>query len=184
MGPRSTVRAFLALVPDAFARTRLLEQMPGLLEACPGLRGVRPDGIHLTLRFLGETPLATLEGLGPFLETAAERCPEIRASFGGLGVLPRGRPRILFLGIDLPEPACALQRACEEAARSVGLPPEDRAFRPHLTLGRFVRPPRRPTLPAMDWGSTAFSELVLFESRLGPGGSLYTPLRVFPLGRR
>jgi 2'-5' RNA ligase len=151
----------------------------------PGLRWVRPEGIHLTLRFLGEAEDPILEAMNPLLERAAGRCPAFDAPLLELSLLPnQARPRVLSLAIDLPEEGRTLQCACEQAARDVGFPAETRRFHPHLTLGRFRRPARGPSLPKADWGGAHFSEMVLLESRAEPGGSRYSPLRSFPLGRR
>ena len=109
-------------------------------------------------------------------------CPRASAPVTGLGLFPeRGAPRVLWLGVSLSEPALALQRACEAAAVSVGFPPEERPFRPHLTLGRWKDRARRPELPAVDLGPLPVEEIVLYGSDLAPGGAVHTPLARFPL---
>jgi len=75
-----------------------------------------------------------------------------------------------------------LQRACEAAAVAVGFPPEERPFRPHLTLGRWKDRAPRPELPAFDLDPLPVAEIVLYESDLGPAGAVHTPLARFPLG--
>jgi 2'-5' RNA ligase len=143
---------------------------------------VRPEGIHLTLRFLGETTPGTLDAVVPALEQAAGACPPLLAELDRLFLLPNPRrPRVLALGIGLPEAGFTLQRSCEDAARRAGLEPEGRPFRPHLTLARFRDRARAFPLPDSAFGTARFSELVLFESHLGRGGSVYAPLRTFPL---
>jgi 2'-5' RNA ligase len=77
----------------------------------------------------------------------------------------------------------ALQRACEDAARRERFDPEERAFKPHLTLGRWKDRAPRPTLPAADLGTARIDHLTLYRSDLRPDGAVYTPLRVFDLGR-
>ena len=89
---------------------------------------------------------------------------------------------MLWLGIDVPPAVTALQAACERAAVAAGFPPEPRAFRPHLTLGRWSSGERRPTLPRSDLGSARLERLVLFRSEPGRDGSVYTPLAAFALG--
>jgi 2'-5' RNA ligase len=76
-----------------------------------------------------------------------------------------------------------LQQACERAAVAAGFEPETRPFAPHLTLGRWREPARRPTLPEADLGRTRLDTLVLYRSRPGPAGSVYTPLESFALPR-
>jgi 2'-5' RNA ligase len=178
------VRAFVALELDARLRDAMGELQARLRPRCGGIRMTRPEGIHLTLRFLGDTSPGQLEKLGPLLAAAAAVCPagEVRAA--GLGTFPeRGSPRVLWLGLDVPPAVLELQRACERAARTAGFEREERAFRAHLTLGRWRDRAPRPELPPADLGPTRLETLVLFKSDLRPEGALYTPLVRVPLGR-
>jgi 2'-5' RNA ligase len=183
-GTDGRLRAFLALDLGPSARSRLLEALPRLKAGIAGVRWVRPEGIHLTLRFLGETGTETLERLATFVSKAAILYPSFESPLQGPLFFPRGRPRIVAVEAEFPESAFDLQRALEEAARALGFPWEERRFFPHLTLGRFETPPRRKKPPILSFGTAFFSSVVLFESRLGPGGSVYSPLRTFPLGEK
>jgi 2'-5' RNA ligase len=101
----------------------------------------------------------------------------------GLGTFPeRGSPRVLWLGLAVPDTVLVLQAACERAAVADGFPREDRPFKPHLTLGRWRERDRRPELPEADLGAARVDTLVLFRSELRPQGAVYTPLARFPLG--
>jgi 2'-5' RNA ligase len=177
------IRAFVALpFPDAL-RKGVGETIRRLTPALHGVRFVRDEGVHVTLRFLGWTRADTLAGLEAPLRAAAAQCPPLGVNVRGLGVFPeRGAPRVLWLGLEMPAAAAALQAACEKAAGASGFEPETRAFHPHLTLGRWRDRARRPALPDVDLGSVRLGELVLYRSDLGPAGSVYTPLAVFPLG--
>jgi 2'-5' RNA ligase len=178
------VRTFVALELDDGARKGLEGLMTSLRPRIPGARWVRPEGIHLTLRFLGDTPPGRIEELRPALASAASAGEPAEARIGGLGTFPgRGRPpRILWVGIHLPPSTLALQQACEEAAVAAGFPPEERPFQGHLTLARFRERVSRPALPPADLGPTRLDTLVLFRSELRPGGAVYTPICRFPLG--
>jgi 2'-5' RNA ligase len=144
---------------------------------------VRPEGIHLTLRFLGPASPEQIQALGPPLATAARACPPIDARIRGIGIFPdRGRPRVLWVGVELPPAALELQRACESAARDARFEREERPFRAHLTLGRWRKHAARPELPETDLGPTRLDSLVLFRSEQAKGGTLYTPLGRFALG--
>jgi 2'-5' RNA ligase len=77
-----------------------------------------------------------------------------------------------------------LQEACERAAVAAGFEAETRAFRPHLTLGRWKEPARRPSLPEVDLGPTSLDTLVLYRSQPGRTGSVYTPIETFALAPR
>jgi 2'-5' RNA ligase len=181
--PDKAIRAFVALpFPDGL-REDVAATMRRLTPVVPDLHFVRDEGVHVTFRFLGWTRVDTLAGLEAPLRTAAARCPPLDVRVRGLGVFPeRGAPRVLWLGLEMPAAAAALQAACEKAAVASGFEPETRAFHPHLTLGRWRDRTRRPALPDVDLGSARLGELVLYRSDLRPAGSVYTPLAVFPLG--
>jgi 2'-5' RNA ligase len=179
----SSCRAFVALELDDALHERLAALAAELRPSFPGLRFVRAQGIHLTLRFLGQSSPAQLERLGAMLAEAAAAYPATTAPVAGLGVFPaRGSPRVLWLGIDVADPVLDLQAACERAAVRAGFEPEHRRFRAHLTLGRWRDRASSPALPAVDLGPTRLSTLTLFRSDLGPGGSLYTALGRWSLG--
>jgi 2'-5' RNA ligase len=181
----SSVRAFVALELDARLRESIRELQARLRPRLGGIRLVRPEGIHLTLRFLGPTSPEQVETLRSLLAVAAVACPAVEASVAGLGTFPeRGSPRVLWLGLDVPMTVFDLQRACERAARAAGFEREERPFKAHLTLGRWRDRAPRPDLPAADLGKTRLDTLILFESDLRPDGAVYTPLARFALGPR
>ena len=148
------------------------------------VRLVRPEGAHLTLRFLGQTSPAQVDALRGPLAGAAARVPAVRGARRRTRHLPGAR-----------EPARSLARAsscptpCSRCRRPASARPSPQAsrrrsapFKPHLTLGRWRERDRRPELPRVDLGSRAWTTLVLFRSELRAEGALYTPLARFPLG--
>jgi 2'-5' RNA ligase len=176
------IRAFVALELDPRAR-EAIAALQSRVRGLAGLRLVRPEGVHLTLRFLGSSTRLQLETLAPRLAAAAERCPPFEARVAGLGTFPeRGAPRVLWLGVELPPSVLELQRACERAARAAGFEKEERPFAPHLTLGRFRERVPCPRLDAADLGPTRIETLVLFRSETRPDGAVYTPLVRSALG--
>ncbi len=184
MSAPDDVRAFLALELDARLSEALGELQARLRPRLGGIRLVRPEGIHLTLRFLGSTTPRRIETMRPLLAAAAAACPLAEVPVSGLGVFPeRGSPRVLWLGLEVPPAIHDLQKACERAALEAGFEKEDRPFKAHLTLGRWRDRAPRPELPAVDLGTTRLETLVLFKSDLRPGGAVYTPLERFALGR-
>jgi 2'-5' RNA ligase len=179
----STVRTFVALELGAGMREALGALQASLRPRVSGARWVRPEGIHLTLRFLGETPPDRIETLRPSLGAAASACPPCEARVATLDTFPgRGQPpRVLWVGIEVPPAVMALQAACERAAVDAGFPPEERPFHGHLTLARFRDRVLRPALPPTDLGTVRLETLVLMRSRLQPGGAVYEPIARFSL---
>jgi RNA 2',3'-cyclic 3'-phosphodiesterase len=179
------IRSFVALALEERVRVALGVLQGQLAPRLAGIRFVRPEGIHLTLRFLGDASAAQLEQLRPLLAKAAAACAPGEAQVGGVGTFPeRGSPRVLWLGLAVPPQVLELQQACERAAGQIGFPPETRPFRPHLTLGRWRDRAPHPELPAVDLGTTRLETLVLYESELRRDGASYTALARFALGRR
>jgi 2'-5' RNA ligase len=177
------VRAFVALELEPIVRGAIGELQASLRHRVAGIRFIRPDGIHLTLRFLGETTPDQVERLRPALAAAAAACPPGEARLAQLGTFPeRGSPRVLWLGLEIPAPFLELQKACERAARAAGFEGEGRPFRAHLTLGRWRDRAALPELPPADLGLARLDTLVLFRSDLRPDGAVYSAIHRFPLG--
>jgi 2'-5' RNA ligase len=181
--PPKAIRAFVGLPLPPSLHAAVVETLRRLKASLRDVRFVREDGLHLTVRFLGWTRPERLTALEPALREAAGACPPLDMTVRGVGTFPeRGRPRVLWLGVELPPPAQALAAACERAAVQAGFEPEPRAFRPHLTLGRWTDRAPRPALPDQDIGTARDETHLLYRSQMQAAGSLYTPLATFPLG--
>ena len=168
------LRAFIALVFDANVRERLARVCDELRPAFPEARWVATDQIHLTLRFLGEVDPLGLEDLAARLREPASGCRAARVALGPLGMFPaKGPPRVLWAGVALGHELLALQGVCEREAVAIGLPPDHKAYRPHVTLARWRGKARRRELPEVDFGRASLDRLVLFESRLLPSGAIH-----------
>lgn len=178
------VRAFVALPLPPGHRNALAAYLEACAGQAPGLRWVLPENLHLTLRFLGATGPERLEALRA--ELAGVRLPGFELALGGLGTFGGSRPRVVWLGLASgEEQARRLADAVEAACLASGAEPEERPFRPHLTLARARdrKPEPLPTLrppPALEpWRPDRF---VLYESRLGGGPARYLELASFALG--
>ncbi len=185
-----TVRAFLAVpLPQPLQQSIALLQRE-LAGALPGIRWVRPDTIHLTLRFFGETGTDNLEKIRASMLSVNLNERPCHIDLLGLGAFPdRRRPRVVWIGLHPPEPLLALQQRCEEALGRAGISREPRPFVPHLTIGRFrERGPELTTVLARQagrqFGRMPVTQLVLYESRLRPDGPQHIPLFTVPLNER
>lgn len=187
MAENASLRLFVALwLPAPLAGVALAR----LEELRPGsslVRWVRPDQLHLTLKFLGETPVAKLPAIENALrEVAAASCPVNLGLAEGGTFPPVGPPRILWLGLTPREDLAALAGRVEQALAPLGFPPERRPFTPHLTLGR-AEPGASFDRSLLGQGfvvePTAVEQLALVKSELRPSGAIYKNVGEWPLAR-
>ncbi len=192
---RATFRAFIALelppdVHDALGKTQKAFQAYDQA-ASAAVKWVAPASIHLTLKFLGDTPLARIDAIRVALAEAAQGYGPLTLRLGPTGCFPNNRqPRVLWVGVlgDLDRLE-HVQAAVERTVAPLGFPTEGRRFSAHLTLGR-VRDDARPELrqrlgaamPALHPAPVAFTAtgLNLFRSDLRPEGSVYTCVAQVP----
>jgi 2'-5' RNA ligase len=181
----AAVRAFFAWMPPEGAR-HALAALARELRARPdgdAVRWVRPEGYHVTLRFLGNVPTAAVPALAEAVGDALAGSPRFTVTLGATHAFPSARrPRVVVIELEPEAPLAALAARVEAGVVAAGLPAEKRRFRAHLTLGR-VRGRRLPALdaPAPDAGPLEVGEVVLFRSDLGESGSRYAPLAQLPL---
>ncbi|MCP3982426.1 MAG: RNA 2',3'-cyclic phosphodiesterase [bacterium] len=183
------MRLFLALRLPAEILAEVARVRAGLREQAEGWRWVRPESVHLTLRFLGEVSEDADRASRAAWAEAARGVQPVRLKLAATGVFPpAGRPRVLWLGVAA-EPERGLERlssAYEQSARERGFAPETRPFRAHLTLARAVRgggarlPERAPAPAAIEWIA---DEVTLYQSELRPDGARYTARDTFPLSQ-
>lgn len=158
-----------------------------------GLRWTRPEGVHLTLKFLGETPASSLAAIEGALARAVRGTPSFRLALGAPGTFGNRRgPRVLWVDVEGDvKPLQQLQAAVERELAAAGFAPEERGFSPHLTLARVPQPPppglaerisRALEAVAAPRGEIEVTEVVLMRSRLQPGGAVHSRVAVFPLG--
>ena len=179
------IRSFFAIdLPESFIE-EIRRLQGGLRRSGADVKWVRPESVHLTLKFLGDVAEEVIEPLAESAGRAVIDLPPIRLTPHGLGVFPgRGRPRVIWLGLDGDlSGLTVLQGRIEDIAADHGFGKEKRAFTPHLTLGR-VRSTRGRSelIREMDRqkpGAAEFiaREVILFKSDLKPSGAVYTALK-------
>lgn len=180
--PGTRSRLFVALpLPDG-VRSALARYLERCAELAPEQRWAPPANLHLTLHFLGwveAEPMARVAA-----ELAGVRRPPFRLQIGGLGRFgTAARPRVLWVAVVVGQDAlAALAAEVALACRRAGVVGDERPYNPHLTLCRVRSGTRLPALPEPDplppWEAHSFT---LFQSRHGPRGSVYVPLREYHL---
>ena len=157
------------------------------------VRWTKPDGIHLTLKFLGDTPQDNVQTVVQGVTAAAAGFAPFEFHVSGFGCFPNPRKaRVLWVGIpEPPKPLAGLQRAVDLHMHTLGYEKETRPFSPHLTLGRVnktISPEERQQLAEViaktqvaQLGTVPAHEVILFQSDLLPGGAVYTALARVPL---
>jgi len=179
------IRLFVALRPPLAIRDRLADLMDGVA----GARWQDDEQLHLTLRFVGEVERPQAEDLADALAQVHAPAPVVAlAGVGSFGA--RGRADTLWAGVAPAEPLRHLHAKVEQACARAGLPPERRAYHPHVTVARLPRSlGGGPDVAA--WcarhaalASEAFAlaHLVLYRSDLGRHGAVYEPVARWPLG--
>ncbi len=187
----TTIRAFLAIEPPDEVLRNILDiqnRLRRLLNRMD-IRWVKTDGIHLTLKFLGDVFEKGIPDIVTAASKAAASVGPLGFSVSGLGVFPDiRRPRVVFLDITGDtDRLVLLQKRLEGLLAEIGFPAENRPFHPHLTLGR-IRSLRDATMLQKELGRGDFytagrfvaKELCLFQSNLTPHGAVYTKLAVSP----
>ncbi len=184
------VRAFVAVLLSEEVRASLAQELDHLRSVAPAVGWVRPENLHLTLKFLGHVSPETLARVEAGLAEAVADQHSLALAFAGLGAFPSPeRPRVIWAGIVKGDEALVtLQARIEATLAGQEIPREERPFHPHLTLGR-VREPRqaRPLVSALrareqvPFGHQKVPAIHLMRSDLHPQGVRYTILRAFPL---
>jgi len=156
------------------------------------VRWVRLDGLHLTLRFLGPTLPDRVDATTDAVARAAETAGgPFEIELAGAGSFPPGRrPRTLWIGLSAGlESLSRLARSTQEALEDAGWPPEERPFRPHLTVARSdgvaagaLVADRLAEAMADRRIRCPIDKLGLFESITGGGPARYVPVALFGLG--
>ena len=183
-----TLRAFIAIELTEEARQYLALLTSSLrhnVDVAHGIRWVDPHGVHLTLKFLGNIPMARLDAVASAMEESAGGAPPFSLSIHGLGAFPElSAPRVLWAGVQGNlNPLLMVQTRLEESLAARGFPKEGRSFSPHLTLARVrgkLSPADMQHLAAAVESARSqpnqelpVQRLSLMESTLTPRGALY-----------
>jgi RNA 2',3'-cyclic 3'-phosphodiesterase len=153
-------------------------------------RWIRPENLHVTLKFIGHVDAGKLEGILAALNEVQSDGP-VEMRFRGLGFFPNGRrPRVFWAGMEASPNLAPLAAEIDARLKKLGIAVEEREFAPHLTLARFDPPGISDGLSeiarqnvAREFGTTRTGEFHLFESKTRPTGAEYSRLASFSFAK-
>lgn len=190
IGMAETIRTFIAFALPDHVKSALGRLQEGLKSSGLKAKWVRLQGIHLTLKFLGDMAVDQVDAVAAKMAQAVRGNGPLVLGAKGVGVFPNiRRPRVIWAGLagDL-EQLADLQRNITAALSEIGFAGEKRSFKGHLTLGRFKgRTDSRQLAQALEEFSSfetqtfTAQQLVLFKSQLEPTGAVYSRLKTVPL---
>ena len=190
MAAGETIRTFIAIPLSKPNQDSLSAITASFKKLDPDIKWVKPNNIHITLRFLGELKTNRFRDVLRAFPDVLPATPGFQISIHHLGAFPRiQRPRVIWAGIT--NGANHLSRMAEKietALCRLGFPKADKPFSPHITLGR-VRSPRNlqqwiPLLESYTWTSAFIQdvqEVILYRSTLTPQGPTYDRQAVITL---
>ena len=189
----SSIRSFIAIDLWEQTRRQIEAFIQELRKSDAQVGWVRVEGIHLTLKFLGNVSPGSIEEIKSELARVASQTGPIRIEPAGCGAFPAIKsPRVIWIGLrGQIGPLSELARQVETALVPLGFKPEDRPFKPHLTVGRVRGRQRLQALQEIllahrDFTAEPFdaSQVVLYKSELRPDGARYSPLFKAPFSGR
>ncbi len=189
------MRAFIAIDLGEEVKEKLAQVSMELAQTGVNVKWVARRNLHLTVKFLGEIEPDQLAVILEVVRETASQTSTFQMTVGGVSFLPaRSRPRIVCVDVEAP---LVLAESLDRRLDALGIPPDRRPRRPHVTLGRFRTPRRgrRERKPIVEddllqalkrrekdsFSIVTVREIVLYESVLGRAGPTYTPRGAFPL---
>ena len=193
------MRIFIALDIGDAIRERIQVFMDGVRGFAPDARWVRAESLHVTLKFVGEKAAGGVEEIKEML--ASVQSAPVTVNFRGTGFFPTAKSaRVFWVGAESGPELAQLAAKVDEVTSQLGIPREGHAFSPHLTLARGGKSgsPRRQKddrpnpafarlqeklagMPTQEFGTMTAREYYLYESKLSPGGALYTKIQRYEL---
>jgi 2'-5' RNA ligase len=188
------MRLFVALELPGDVRAGLVDLIAQQKPLCRAASWARPEGMHVTLKFIGhaiaDADAGKLAATRTALATVKSAAP-VDIRYRGIGFFPNARrPRVMWCGIEASANLATLAADIERSLEPLGIPGEERAFVPHLTLARFKSPEgvsalakKSEDFSGHDFGCARETEFHLFESKLKPGGAEYRKIESYSFVR-
>jgi 2'-5' RNA ligase len=182
------MRIFVGIEIPSDIRQRIRELIEVLQRGAAPIRWSRVDGMHITLKFIGDAPAEKVDQIKVALQAVSPVGP-VSIRIQGAGYFPSERaPRVVWLGVQADPQLAELAEHLEQGLVPLGVPKEDRLFAPHLTIGRLRTPAPIPAVrellrqrEPLDLGAFTAREFCLYDSQRLPDGSIYKRLARFPL---
>ncbi len=181
------MRLFVALDIPEEVRERIAVAVERVRGRCPEARWVKPQNLHLTLKFIGSFAVAEMDKLEGELSRIAERSRPFTAALAGCGGFPAsGKARVVWVGMSRgEEEASLIAKRLDDDLKKLDVKAEERPFRGHLTIAR-LRIPRdcravisslEEELQGLEKMPFEVREMTLYRSILSPSGPVYHPLQ-------
>lgn len=188
------IRAFIAIPVSQEVRDLVSSILKRLITAGADVKWVEPQNLHLTLKFLGNISLDMVDEISNVIQDAVRGIDRFELEIKGISSFPGGNKpmRVIWLGIDdlsglLEEISTRIEKAC----RPLGFEPEERGFKPHLTIGRVRQgspnlAKLKSEILSLEFNPLKLSvdQVNLMRSELSPRGPTYTVLRSFGLEKK
>jgi 2'-5' RNA ligase len=185
------MRIFIALDIPGEIRARIMEYMDHARGLAPEARWARPEGLHVTLKFVGQASDAKVQEIKTAL--AGVKATPFEMNFANAGFFPSPKSsRVFWIGVQADEALPRLASAIDQELKKLGIPCEEKAYHPHLTLaragsgagGHHQLKPLAPLLQVKtppQFGTMTAREFFLYQSEPQRGGSRYIKLQRFAL---
>ncbi len=178
------IRTFICFEIPSGIRNEIRELQAQLKPLGLGVRWVNPDGIHLTLKFLGDVKEDSLTDIDDAVRRAVTSCHPAEITVKGAGAFPNFRnPRVYWIGVNEPTGEMVrCQQAIETELEELGYEKEKRRFSPHLTIGRIKETDGIDSVSnelqtiVKEFGTFTADKVIVMKSELKPSGAVYTPL--------
>ena len=184
------MRSFVAIALEKGIKDSLSALIRKLDTGDKNIRWVKPQGMHLTLKFLGDVSEDKIEEVKSLLAKIVKDHSSFQLTFKGTGTFPpQSRiPRVAWIGIERNETLQIIHARLEKEFHKISFPKEKRSYHPHLTLGRIKGPQNLETViktlnqyKEKEFGEMTVKRITLFKSTLKPTGAEYTVLSEFYL---
>ena len=184
------IRTFVAVATSSTLQKRAANLIERLRCSDANVSWVKPDNLHLTIKFVGDVPNTEVSQVCQAVGNAVDSDGPFAVSYEGMGAFPnRERPKVIWIGVDQgSERLVQLHASVDNSLGDLGFLPERRPYQPHLTVGRLRRPVPSPQLGELmeqyenfSAGTVEVKELLVMASFLGRGGPTYDVMARFRL---